>query len=99
MYKQNEINDALLCLISFKQGYKEENGTITIGEIKGLIDKIDLIKDCVEKQRRIPTNDVPRFNLFGELKQIYHYCASCNSIVDSTCGNKFCPKCGQRFYI
>lgn len=95
MYSQAEIGSALSCLRIFKQAYKEENGTITVGDMRDLIDKINLIEDCVKKQKNIPTNDKKQFGLFGKMKRIKH-CRICNTVVDKTC-EQFCFNCGQRF--
>ena len=43
----DNINSALNCLREFKQSYKEENGVVTIGSVRDLIDNIDLIENCV----------------------------------------------------
>ena len=95
MYNQSEIGSALTCLRTFKEAYKEENRVISIGDIKDLIDKIDLIEDCIKKQKNIPTNDEKQFGIFGKRKRIKH-CRICNAVVDATYG-QFCSECGQRF--
>lgn len=89
-----EINAALISIQQFKIAYSNENGVITVGDIKDLMANIDTIEECVRKQKRIPTINEREFGLFGKLK-IVHRCSICGSNVYST--NIYCPQCGQKF--
>lgn len=88
-----DISSVLCCLREFKQGYKEENGVITIGNIRDLVDKIDFIEECIKKQKDIPVKRKRCFSLFGKWKWI-KYCQSCGNTVEY---GKYCSECGQRF--
>lgn len=96
-YSQIEINSALGCLMAFKQAYKEEDGVITIGNIRDLIDKIDLIEKCVRKQKNIPADAEKHFKFFGKMEWV-KYCPSCGTILHPENDQKFCSMCGQKFY-
>ena len=91
---QINISSTLSCLRTFKQAYKEENGVINIGDIRDLIDKIDLIESCVNKQKEIPTDNEKEFSLFGKMKW-NHFCPSCGAVFHKENG-QFCSKCGQK---
>ena len=90
------MSNTLSCLRIFKQEYKEENSMLTVGDIRNLIDKIDLIEYCINKQKSIPLKKEKHFKLFGKIEW-FTYCGSCGKMVDSKQGC-FCPKCGQKFY-
>lgn len=92
----HEINSALYCLMDFKRAYKEENGTITIGDIRDLIDNIDIIEECVRKQKRVPATAERHFGFLGKMEWIKH-CPSCGTMVNPENGQKFCSMCGQKF--
>ena len=94
-YSRAELGSALCCLRTFKQAYSEENGKVTIGDIRDLIDRIDLLEYCVKKQKDIPTDAERHFSFFGKMKWIKR-CRSCKTIVNSIHG-QFCPNCGQKF--
>lgn len=91
----SDYSRALSCLEEFARTYKDENGVMTVGNIRDLINHIDLIKDCVNKRRCIPTKNKMHFKLFGYSEWV-KYCGSCGSRVYSEQGG-YCPKCGQRF--
>lgn len=93
MYEE-EINAALISIQQFKIAYSNENGVITVGDIKDLMANIDTIEECVRKQKRIPTTNEREFGLVGKSK-IVHRCSICGSNVYST--NTYCPQCGQKF--
>ena len=91
----DNINSALKCLREFKQSYKEENGVVTIGSIRDLIDNIDLIENCVMKQKAIPVKPEKHFKLFGEMEWIKH-CQCCGAVVYPEREEQFCIECGQK---
>lgn len=92
---RNEENICSALTANYRRGYKVEHGTITVGDIENLIDNIDLIIDCVRKQKAIPTIDEKYFIMFKKT-EIIKSCRTCNSIVDVSKG-QFCSKCGQKF--
>ncbi|MGN1177023.1 MAG: hypothetical protein ACI4S1_16385 [Roseburia sp.] len=94
-YNQDKINSAICCLMDFKKSYKENNGTITIGDIRDLINNIDFIEKCVKKQKYIPTNAEKHFKLFGKMEWV-EYCPSCSNIIHSGKGQRYCSNCGQK---
>lgn len=55
MYEE-EINAALISIQQFKIAYSNENGVITVGDIKDLMANIDTIEECVRKQKENPHN-------------------------------------------
>lgn len=67
MYEE-EINAALISIQQFKIAYSNENGVITVGDIKDLMANIDTIEECVRKQKRIPTTNEREFGLLGKQK-------------------------------
>lgn len=95
MYEE-EINAALISVQQFKIAYSNENGVITVGDIKDLMANIDTIEECVRKQKRIPTTNEREFVLLGKSK-IVHRCSICGSNVYSI--NTYCPQCGQKFFM
>ena len=93
-YKRIEdINNTLFYLREFKQAYKEENGVITVGDIRTLIDRIDLIEECIKKQKDIPIRRRKQFKLFGKVERTKH-CRLCDTMLEYV---NYCPECGQRF--
>lgn len=95
MHNEINLSSALIALDNYRRGYKVEHGTITVGDIEGLIDNIDFIIACVKKQKAIPTNDKKYYKMFGKMEWI-KCCRTCDSIVDISNG-QFCSKCGQKF--
>ena len=95
MYSQAEIGSALTCLRTFKEAYKEENGVISIGDIRDLIDKIDLIEDCVKKQKDVPIEKEIQFGLFR--KKLVYCCRLCGAEINYD--GQFCSECGQKFCL
>lgn len=93
--KQAELANTLSILRIFKYAYKEENGVITIGEIKDLVDKIDLIEKCVCKQKRRPIHIKRTVGIFGRTNEHYN-CPSCLSEIEEV--QNYCPVCGQKVY-
>lgn len=94
-YGMGDVSNALFILSIFKEQYTEKDGVITIGDIRNLIDNIDLMKCCLGKQKPIPANYEAQYKLFGELEYI-PYCNSCGRRLYPKQGS-FCPKCGQMF--
>lgn len=89
----SEICDALTCLRNLKQDY--EANRIIIGNIENLVDQIEFLEYCVNKQKRVPTKEMVDAKIFGKPKKI-KYCRTCETKVDEGQGY-FCPKCGQKF--
>lgn len=89
----SEVCEALTCLRNLKQSY--ETNRIIIGDIEDLVDQIEFIEYCVNKQKRIPTKEMIDTKFFGKPKKI-KYCGVCETKVDEGQGY-FCPKCGQKF--
>lgn len=79
MYEE-EINATLISIQQFKIAYSNENGVITVGDIKDLMANIDTIEKCVRKQKRIPTTNEREFGLLGKSK-IVHRCSICGSNI------------------
>ena len=93
--RQSELCETLSILRIFREAYKEENGVITIGEIRDLVDKINFIEKCVQKQKRKPMEIERTFGIFGRENKIYR-CGSCLSEV--SVNHIYCPICGQKMF-
>ena len=86
------INNVLFLLREFKQAYKEENGVVTIGNIRDLVDEIELIEECVKKQKEVPTKIKKSIGMFGRWRLIRH-CGLCDAVIEH---GHYCPACGQK---
>ena len=93
----NNISSLLNILITFKLAYKEENGVIIIGDIRDLINNIDLLEECVRKQKRLPMNVELKQRLFGNIYKVYS-CPSCGFEFSEKMGCNFCSNCGQKIW-
>lgn len=91
--KQSELSETLSILRIFREAYKEENGVVTIGEIQDLVDKINLIEKCVQKQKHKPMKIERTVGIFGRENKVY-CCGSCLSEV--SVNHIYCPICGQK---
>ena len=90
-----EANGALSAVRIYKEAYSNKDGVLTVGDITDLMNHIDFIEKCIQKQRRIPTEIIRIRKLFGKDEYI-HTCKFCGKIINK--GDNYCSKCGQKVY-